>query len=88
MNNVEEMAFAKSGWHRTEIITDDKDNKTIFAGKTSYPDDDGSGACWCIRKTTVTTVGSIQTIVEQYADGDNKYDNVWNNRKNLEYKYY
>ncbi len=87
MNNIEQYSFDKSGWHVQEIITDGNGNQTIYAGKTSRPEDDGSGGCWCIRKITVVTANNVQIVTEQYADGDKNYDNVWNNHANLTYNY-
>ena len=42
---------------------------------------------WCIKKTTITVVNQVETIVEQFADGDMLYDNIWDNRASLTYKY-
>ena len=85
VNSMELYAFLTGGWHRIEIITDG-DNQTIYQGKTS-----GSGLesqpVWCIKKTTLTVSGGVQTFIEKFADGDMKYDNVWDNRANLTYKY-
>ena len=87
INNAEMMGFLKSNWHKTEIITDNNGNQTIYQGKCASSDGQENLAAWCIKKTTITTVGGTQTIVEQFADGDANYDNVWNDRATLTYKY-
>ena len=87
INNAELMGFLKSGWHKTEITTDLSGDQTIYQGKCSSPDGQENLAIWCIKKTTITTVGSVQTIVEQFADGNLEYDNVWNDRASLTFKY-
>jgi len=40
-----------------------------------------AAARWKIKK--ITEVGTITTI--QYADGDTKFDNIWDNRATLTY---
>lgn len=87
INNAETMGFLKSGWCLTEITTDLGGNKTIYQGKCSRHDGQEDLPIWCIKKTTITTVGGVQTIVEQFADGNMDYDNVWNDRASLKYKY-
>lgn len=81
------MGFLKSGWHKTEINTDLNGNQTIYQGKCASADGQEDLAVWCIKKTTITTVDGVQTIVEQFADGNADYDNVWNDRASLTYKY-
>lgn len=81
------MSFLKAGWSITEIITDQNNNKTIYQGKSAGPDVSENDARWCIKKMTITTVNDVQTIVEKYADGNLEYDNVWNDRASLTYKY-
>lgn len=87
INNTELMSFLKAGWSITEIITDLDGNKTIYQGKSAGPDVLQNMARWCIKKTTITTVNNVQTVVEEYADGNLEYDNVWNDRASLTYKY-
>ena len=88
VNNSETMGFLKSGWHKTEIITGTNGNQTIYQGKSRTEDGDESAAIWCIKKTTVTKNGSVQTVVEKFADGNFDFDNVWADRAALTYKYY
>lgn len=86
INNAELMGFLKAGWHRTEIITDGG-NQVIYQGKCANHDGDESLPVWCIKKVAIATNGGVQTIVEQFADGNTNYDNVWNDRASLTYKY-
>lgn len=61
---------------------DEPNSSTTYVG-TSYQDTpDTSKAEWQIKR--VTTSGS-ETIIE-WADGDEKFDNVWDNRTGLSYK--
>lgn len=86
MNNSELYAFIQGTWHRTEI-TKSGDNQVIYAGKCSSREGDETLPIWCIKRVTITTAGNTQTIVEEFADGNLKYDNVWADRANLTYKY-
>ena len=86
INNIETYGFLQSGWHRTEITTTDT-VQTIYQGKCSNGSGDGSAPIWCIKKVTITTVENVQTIVEQFADGDLRFDNVWADRASLTYKF-
>lgn len=86
MNNIELYAFIQGTWHRTEI-TKSGDNKVIYAGKCSSREGGETLPIWCIKRVTITTDGNTQTIVEEFADGNLKYDNVWADRTNLVYKY-
>ena len=85
-NNIELYGFLQSGWHRTEVITDGE-NQTIYQGKSSINTDSPDMAVWCIKRVSITQTNNIQTIVEEFADGDMNFDNIWANRANLTYKY-
>lgn len=85
VNNIELYGFLHGGWHRTEIITDGQ-NQVIYQGKCTGNQNMASPV-WCIKKTTITVVNQVETIVEQFADGDMLYDNIWDNRASLTYKY-
>lgn len=87
MNNIELYGFIQGSWHRTEIIKNGN-NQTIYCGKCSAGTGDENLPAWCIKKVTITNIDDVQTIVEQFADGDLNYDNVWANRASLTYKYH
>lgn len=62
---------------RTDIVNDN----LIYKGQAqvgSQPSDN----VWQIRKITISPSGEI---VEQWADGNGFYDNVWDNRATLTY---
>lgn len=86
VNNIEQYGFLQSGWNRTEVITNGE-NQTIYQGKSSRQNNAPNEAVWCIKRVSITQSGNIQTIVEEFADGDMKYDNIWANRASLTYKY-
>lgn len=84
VNNIELYGFLQGGWQLTEIITDG-DNQTIYQAKATG-DLLTSSPVWCIKRTTITVSGGVQLFVEEFADGDMNYDNVWNDRFELTYK--
>ena len=86
MNNIELYGFVQGAWHRTEIVTNG-DNKTIYCGKCAAISGAENTPAWCIKRITITNNNNIQTIVEQFADGNMRFDNVWADRANLTYKY-
>lgn len=87
INNTELSAFLKAGWHLTEITTAQNGDQTIYQGKCADSSGNEAAAIWCIRRTTITTLNGVQTITEQFADGNMNYDKIWNNRTSLTYKY-
>lgn len=87
INNIELYGFLHAGWHQTEIITSQNGDKTIYQGKCSNSNGLVSEPIWSIKRMTITTVGDTQTVVEQFADGDMKFDNIWERRAELTYKY-
>lgn len=86
MNYSELLAFGKN-WHVTEVNTAANGDQTIYLGKTLDNDGHPSDANWCIKEITIINTSGKQTIVEKYADGNMNFDNVWNNRATLTYKY-
>lgn len=87
-NQIEMMAFGKSGWHVTEVHEDPTTgSQTIYMGKCAARDGSASAPAWCIKRVTVANSGNTQTITEQYADGDTLFDNVWDDRTELNYSY-
>jgi hypothetical protein len=70
----------KEGNDNYKIIIDGADTATIYIGKavvgTETSDDH-----WQIRK--ITTVGTVKTIA--WANGDDEFDQVWDNRASLNY---
>ena len=87
INNIELYGFLHAGWCQTEIITAQNGDKTIYQGKCSDGNGLESEPIWCIKRITITTVGGTQTIIEQFADGDMNFDNIWQSRTQLTYKY-
>lgn len=86
MNNIDLYGFIQGSWHLTEIITYDN-SKVIYCGKACSATASEDSPSWCIKRITMTTVDSVQTIVEEFAGGKLQYDNVWANRKILNYKF-
>lgn len=88
INYSELLAFGKT-WHITETVTAQNGDQTIYFGKTASPSGGTSAASWCIKKVTLvgSSNGSVQTITEQYADGNTQFDNIWDNRTQLNYSY-
>lgn len=63
-------------------LVDEASTEITYIGKTKNGSaTDTSSAIWQIKK--VTESGTISTIA--YADGDDKYDNIWANRASLTY---
>lgn len=86
VNNIELYGFLQGGWHKTEII-ENGDDRVIYAGKSSSKQGEENLPIWCIKKITIANVNNIQTVVEQFADGDMNYDNIWADRATLNYLY-
>lgn len=86
MNYAELAGLLQSGWHKTEIITN-ANGQVIYQGRCSSFTGNESQATWMIKKITMTEGDGSQIITEQFADGDIKYDNIWDNRASLTYKY-
>ena len=59
---------------------DEPDTSTLYIGEAAT-NVVTSQAFWKIRK--LSTSGSVTSI--QYADGDDQFDNVWDNRTSLSY---
>lgn len=63
-------------------LIDAADANTTYIGKTKEGSSaDTSQAIWMIKKISVS--GTVTTI--NFADGDVKYDNIWDNRAALSY---
>ena len=54
----------------------------VYVGYAQVSSPDGSLAVWKIKK--IERVGTVWEI--RYADGDELYDNIWNNRFSINYK--
>lgn len=63
-----------------KVILDEVDADNKYVGTAAHGTAT-SAAAWQIMK--IATVGTITTI--SYADGDDNYDNVWDNRASLSY---
>jgi hypothetical protein len=61
------------------LSTDSGDVNVTYVGKATVGATTAS-ASWQIKQLDETT-----DLVMTYADGDNSYDNVWNNRESLSY---
>ena len=87
LNSREHQKFERHGG----VVTDspvltlrmayDGSNQMIYVGE-ALPGSLSSEAFWRIRKLTYD--GSNNTVV-QWADGDGKFDNIWDNRASLTY---
>lgn len=90
MNNAELYAFIQGAWSKTEIITSGN-TQTIYQGNCANSEGSENAPIWCIKKTVITTNSSAdsqtQVIVQQFANGNMQFNNVWNDRANLIYKY-
>jgi hypothetical protein len=61
------------------MITDTPNPSTTFVGKTYDLDAASSAAVWQIRRDIV----SGTQVISQYANDDNTYTHIWNNRESL-----
>ena len=86
MNNIEFYGFVQGGWSLTEVNTT-ANGQTIYQGKCGDSTGSKSAAVWCIKRIVITNGDGVQTIEEKFADGNMQYDNIWNNRASLTYKY-
>lgn len=81
-NNIEAMAFDKSGWHRIEILDE---GSIVFMGKSLVPDPMPEDNVWLIKKIeTLSGKDGSQHIETKYS----RPRQSWEDRKNLEYKYF
>lgn len=81
-NNIEQMAYDKSGW---SLIETSADGKYIYMGKpkteTALPDE----PVWFIKRiVTIEGKDGSQTIEIKYGPKNSK----WDERENLTYKYF
>jgi len=61
---------------------DEATDTLVYVGFAQVQGQDPSLALWKIKK--IEKIGSVWEIT--YADGDEQYDNIWNNRASLNYK--
>lgn len=71
-----------SAGQTTELTTklDEASADVIYIGSAKLGTAD-SAASWQIRK--IETAGNVTSIL--YADGDRRFDNIWDNRASLTY---
>lgn len=69
----EEVPYAK----RVDFVSD----SLLYRAEAEVGSDESS-ASWRIRQITITDGGDMS---EKWADGDAKFDNVWNDRQSLNY---
>ena len=85
------MGGRKAGDYNHETDTDghlgnltlDQNTETVLYIGLSAPGTLPSAAAWQIRRLTDTNGGNTSTI--EWADGNTKADNVWDNRTGLSY---
>lgn len=75
--------FLKEQLHALRSETDSATGVTYVA-KAAPGTADGAAA-WQIQKITVTTVGTVETVVLKFPNGDNRYAFVWNDRASYTY---
>lgn len=63
-----------------QIIVDEQDTDNVYLGE-SVPNAASSQALWRIRK--IMSTGGLVYI--QMADGNDNFDNIWDNRTSLTY---
>lgn len=81
-NNIEAMAFDKSGWSLVET----QEDGLIYMGKPKIPDAGEDDPVWFIKRIeTIERDFGGQTIVTKYAEG---WNNKWSDRSKLTYKYF
>jgi hypothetical protein len=51
----------------------------------AHPGSTEASAAWRIKRITSTTVGPQTITKTEYADGNQYFDNIWNNRAALSY---
>lgn len=84
-NNIEAMAFDKSGWHLIEQRDDGAGNVTIYMGKSMTPEPMPEDKVWLIKKTTVMQgKGGYQIIETKYSQPRQS----WLEKESVEYKYF
>lgn len=66
---------------RTDTIDPDVLPEVTYRGDAT-PGTLTSAAAWRIRRMTIQSDGDIEVL---YADGDDSYDNIWDNRLSLSY---
>ena len=81
-NNIEKLGFDKSTWSIVEIVNLD-DGQEIYKGKAQVSNPSTSDPVWLIRKITVQTGDSSETIITEQTSG---WNNVWDDRTNLIYE--
>ena len=86
-NNIENFAFDKSGWQLVEVSAD---GNTIYMGKTNIATALPEHHAWFIKRITISqTEEGGQLIKTEIAVGENDpWENVWDDRASLTYKYF
>ena len=70
---VNQVVFAK----RTDIVNDN----LIYKGE-AYVGSSSANPVWRIRRLTISNDGDV---IEEWADGNDNFDNIWNDRTGLTY---
>ena len=70
---VNQIVFAK----RTDIVNDN----LIYKGE-AYVGSSSANPVWRIRRLTI---GNDGDVTEEWANGNSNFENIWNDRINLEY---
>lgn len=64
------------------LVVDESNPNVIYRGYAN-PNSSQAAAVWAIKKTTTNSNGDITTTT--WADGNQNFDNIWNNRATLAY---
>lgn len=86
-NNIERYAFDKGDWQLVEVSAD---GNTIYMGKTNIATALPEHHAWFIKRITISqTEEGGQLIKTEVAVGENDpWENSWEDRTSLTYKYF
>ena len=65
---------------RKSLRIDEADSSTTYIGESAFGSSEAA-AVWRIYRLTVS--GTVTTL--SWADGNDEFDNIWNNRASLSY---
>lgn len=80
-NNIEAMAFDKSGW---ALIEEAKDGSVIYMGKPLTKDASTADPVWTIKRIMISENTAYRTTTVQVAEGRHS----WEERESLTYRYF
>jgi len=82
LNNTISSGGSGSGAFAEALIVDESNPNIIYRGYAA-PGANVGAAVWAIKKTVSNTTGDLTTTT--WADGNQNFDNIWNNRATLVY---